>query len=114
MQELDEISHWVRTQVVPRLLTGTEPPEPALLTRYEIALGHQDERRAMAKGSTTSASDRHKHRCAGSTVTMESTALARQFTDSAFVASTGALAAANAASLAAAVFCPSPALAGCG
>ena len=28
MQELEEISQWVRTQAVPRLVTGTEPPRP--------------------------------------------------------------------------------------
>ncbi|MEV4753454.1 hypothetical protein AB0K21_44540 [Streptosporangium sp. NPDC049248] len=63
MQELDEISHWVRTRAVPRLVTGSmEPPEPALPTRYEIAVGHEDERRAMSAGSTTSAAERHKQR----------------------------------------------------
>jgi hypothetical protein len=64
MQELDEISHWVRTQAVPRLVTGTEPPVPPLPTRYEITVGHQDERRAMSRGSTTSAADRHTQRLA--------------------------------------------------
>ncbi|MCZ7423754.1 hypothetical protein O7605_30025 [Verrucosispora sp. WMMA2121] len=68
MQELDEISHWVRTQAVPRLVTGTEPPEPALPPRYEIAVGHQDERRAMSMGSTTSAADRQKQRLGAAVV----------------------------------------------
>ncbi len=68
MQELDEISHWVRTQAVPRLVTGTEPPEPALPTRYEIAVGHQDERRAMSMGSTTSAADRQIQRLGAAVV----------------------------------------------
>ena len=62
MQELEEISHWVRTQAVPRLVTGMEPPRPELPTRYEIAVGHVDERRAISAGSTTSAADRHKQR----------------------------------------------------
>ncbi|GGL51527.1 hypothetical protein [Planomonospora parontospora] len=62
MQELEEISHWVRTQAVPRLVTGMEPPEPALPTRYEIAVGHEDERQAMAAGSTMSAAERHTQR----------------------------------------------------
>ena len=43
--------YWVRTQAVPRLVTGMEPPEPALPTRYEIAVGYEDEYRAMAAGS---------------------------------------------------------------
>ena len=68
MQELDEISHWVRTQAVPRLVTGTEPPEPALPTRYEIAVGHQDERRAMSMGSTASAADRQIQRLGAAVV----------------------------------------------
>lgn len=68
MQELDEISHWVRTQAVPRLVTGMEPPEPALPTRYEIAVGHENERRAMSAGSTTSAAERHKQRLGAASV----------------------------------------------
>jgi hypothetical protein len=68
MQELGEISHWVRTQAVPRLVTGTEPPAPALPTRYEIALGHQDERHAMSMGSTTSATDHHIRRLSAAVV----------------------------------------------
>lgn len=60
MQELDEILRWVRTQAVPRLITGTEPPQPALPTRYEIAVGHHDERRAISNGSKVSAADRYK------------------------------------------------------
>lgn len=62
MQELDDISRWVRTRAVPRLVTGIEPPEPALPTRYEIAVGHENERRAIAAGSTTSAAERHTQR----------------------------------------------------
>lgn len=59
MQELDEIAHWVRTQAVPRLITGTEGLKPVLPTRYEIDVGHADERRAISTGSTTSAAERH-------------------------------------------------------
>ncbi|WFE60050.1 hypothetical protein [Micromonospora sp. WMMD712] len=68
MQELDEILYWVRTQAVPRLVTGTEPPEPGLPTRYEISVGHQDERRAMSVGSTTSAVERHTQRLGAAVV----------------------------------------------
>ncbi|MEU9516536.1 hypothetical protein [Micromonospora sp. NPDC048169] len=68
MQELDEICHWVRTQAVPRLVTGTEPPEPALPTRYEIVVGHQDERRAISMGSTTSAAQCHARRLSAAVV----------------------------------------------
>jgi hypothetical protein len=68
MQELEEISHWVRTQAVPRLVTGMEPPEPALPARYEIAVGHENERRAMSAGSTTSAAERHTLRMSAASV----------------------------------------------
>lgn len=82
MQELDEISHWVRTQAVPRLLTGAEPPEPGLPTRYEIAVGHQDERRAMSTGSTTSAADRHNRRLVAASARRDLVDLIGQMTGS--------------------------------
>ncbi|QFX80029.1 hypothetical protein [Streptomyces sp. SYP-A7193] len=62
MTELDEISWWVRTQAVPRLIAGGDLPEPALPTRYEISVGQEDERAAIAAGSTISAPERHKER----------------------------------------------------
>lgn len=71
MQELEEISHWVRTQAVPRLVTGAEPPRPELPTRYDIAVGHVDERLAISAGSTTSAADRHKQRLGAASVRID-------------------------------------------
>lgn len=71
MQELDEIADWVRTQAVPRLITGTEPPEPALPTRFDIAVGHDDERQAMSAGSATSAGERHKQRLSAASVRID-------------------------------------------
>lgn len=68
MQELDEIAHWVRTQAVPRLITGAEPPKPELPARYEIGVGHEDERRAISAGSTRSAGERHKQRLSAASV----------------------------------------------
>ncbi|WP_309050601.1 hypothetical protein [Streptomyces sp.] len=62
MTELDEISWWVRTQAVPRLIAGGDPPEPALPTRYDISVGQQDERAAIAAGSMISAAERHEQR----------------------------------------------------
>ncbi|WP_436735593.1 hypothetical protein [Streptomyces sp. BBFR102] len=62
MTELDEISHWIRTQAVPRLITGTEPPEIVLPTRYNISVGHEDERDAIAAGSVVTAAERHQQR----------------------------------------------------
>lgn len=71
MQELEEISDWIRTQAVPRLVTGTEPPKPELPTRYEITVGHTDERGAMSAGSTTSAADRHRQRLGAASVRID-------------------------------------------
>ncbi|WP_219816417.1 hypothetical protein [Arthrobacter sp. 4R501] len=71
MQELEEISRWVRTQAVPRLITGREPPEPALRTRYGIGVGHEDERRAMSAGSTTSAGERYKQRLSAASMRID-------------------------------------------
>lgn len=62
MRELDELASWVRTQAIPRLVTGTEPPSPALPCRYEIAVGHGDERDALASGVTTSAAQLYNDR----------------------------------------------------
>lgn len=67
MRELEELSTWVRTQAVPRLITGMEPPFPALPTRYEIALGHADDRAAISTGSMVSAAQLHKERIAATT-----------------------------------------------
>lgn len=62
LNELDEIATWVRTQAVPRLITGADPPTPTLPTRYAISVEHEDERHAIAAGSTTSAATRHAQR----------------------------------------------------
>lgn len=62
MRELDELATWVRTQAIPRLATGTEPPTPPLPCRYEIAVGHDDERGALTSGVTTSAAQLHNDR----------------------------------------------------
>ncbi|NHI16782.1 hypothetical protein [Microbacterium excoecariae] len=62
MKELDELATWVRTQAVPRLITGIEPPVPVLPARYEISVGHEDERRALSHGSATSAAQLHSDR----------------------------------------------------
>lgn len=68
MKELDELSTWVRTQAVPRLITGAEPPLPALPARYEISVGHEDERRALAQAATHSAAQAHNDRLGAATV----------------------------------------------
>jgi hypothetical protein len=65
MHELDEIAYWIRTQAVPRLITGNEPLEPTLPARYEISVGHLDERSAISSGPATSATELHKERLGG-------------------------------------------------
>lgn len=71
MKELEEISRWVRTQAVPRLIAGMEPPSPELPTRYDIAIGHVDERRAISAGSTTSAAEQHQQRLIAASVRID-------------------------------------------
>ncbi len=68
MKELEELAFWVRTQAVPRLITGMDPPLPALPTRYEIVIGHDDERSALSAGSTVSAAQLHSDRLGAATV----------------------------------------------
>lgn len=62
MKELEDLASWVRTQAVPRLITGADPPSPVLPARYDIAIGHQDEREALVNGSRMSAAQRHQDR----------------------------------------------------
>lgn len=71
MAELDEIAHWVRTQAVPRLITGGEPPEPPLPIRYDISVGHDDERDSMVPSTTISAAKRHQQRLAAASVRVD-------------------------------------------
>lgn len=71
MQELEEICYWVRTQAVPRLVAGMESPKPELPTRYDIDVGHVDERRAISAGSIESAAERHKQRLGAASVRID-------------------------------------------
>ena len=73
MKELDELSTWVRTQAIPRLITGIDPPSPVLPPRYEITAGHDDERRALAEGATLSAAQVHNDRLGAATVRRDMT-----------------------------------------
>lgn len=52
----------MRTQAVPRLLSGTEPMEPVLPAHFEIVAGHADELRAIIDGSMSTAGMRYKNR----------------------------------------------------
>lgn len=68
MKELDYLSTWVRSQAIPRLITGTEPPHPTLPARYEIAIGHDDERRALSMGTEVPAAKLHSDRLGAAAV----------------------------------------------
>ncbi len=81
MKELDELSTWVRAQAIPRLITGNDPPAPALPPRYEITVGHDDERRALAEGATLSAAQVHNDRLGASTVRRDMTETLSQMDD---------------------------------
>lgn len=63
---------------MPRLITGGEPPEPALPIRYEISIGHQDERGAMVPSSTISAATHHQQRLVAAFVRTELIDIIRQ------------------------------------
>lgn len=71
MKELNEIATWVRTQAMPRLITGIEPPAPVLPARYEISVGHKDERSALSRGQTTSAAQLHNDRLGAAAVRLD-------------------------------------------
>lgn len=62
MNELDEIASWVRLVAVPRIITGEQSPEPAIPARYDINVGHADERSAISKGSMTTAAQISRRR----------------------------------------------------
>ncbi|MGY0230661.1 hypothetical protein [Longispora urticae] len=62
MNELGHIADWVRTQAVPRLVTGAEPSQPPLPARYDISVGHPDERHALVGGLMLPAAERHRQR----------------------------------------------------
>lgn len=62
MNELGDIAAWVRTQAVPRLITGTDPPSPVIPAWYDISHGHPDARAAVGAGRAISAFDRNKER----------------------------------------------------
>lgn len=62
MNELEYLSAWVRTQAVPRLITGLEPEKPSLPSHYDISRGHVNDRAAISVGSVTSAARRYQVR----------------------------------------------------
>lgn len=62
MQELEEISRWVRPKALPRLITGAEPPTTSNPRRYKIGVGHEDERTAVHAGTWTTAGERFTQR----------------------------------------------------
>lgn len=61
MAKLDLLAAWARTQAIPRLISGSVPT-PELPPRYDIAIGHDDDRSALSTGSTLSAAQRHRDR----------------------------------------------------
>lgn len=71
MTEIAEIADWVRTQAVPRLITGAEPIDPVLPAHYDIAVGHMDERRALIDGSTVTSEMRYKDRLGATSARMD-------------------------------------------
>lgn len=68
MNELGEIAAWVRTQAIPRLVTGIVPPTPAIPAWYEISQGHTALRTALSAGTEVPAYDRSRDRLSAATV----------------------------------------------
>jgi len=62
MNELGEIAAWVRTQAIPRLITGVDPPKPEIPASFEISRGHSDQRAAIALGTDVPAYERNRDR----------------------------------------------------
>lgn len=62
MNELGEIADWVRTQAIPRLITGGDPPSPAIPAWHDISHGHLDASAALASGTLVSAHRRNMER----------------------------------------------------
>lgn len=61
VMELDELASWVRKQAVPILITGTADVD-ALPARYDIDVGHDDARSAIAAGTYATAGERYRVR----------------------------------------------------
>ncbi len=63
MNELSELAVWVRTQAIPRLITGIEPPKPDIPAWHEISQGYSDPRATIASGvGIAPAYDRNRDR----------------------------------------------------
>lgn len=62
MNELGEIAAWVRMQAVPRLITGTDPPSPAIPAWHDISHGYPDASTVVASGTLVAAYERNKER----------------------------------------------------
>ena len=63
MNELGELAVWVRTQAIPRLITGIEPPKPDIPAWHEISQGYSDPRATIASGvGIAPAYDRNRDR----------------------------------------------------
>lgn len=71
MTELEDLARWVRTQAVPRLISGIAPSVPDLPPRYDIAIGHDDDRSALSTGSMITATQRYRDRLAAASVRMD-------------------------------------------
>lgn len=65
VEELDDISRWVRTQAVPMLITGETGRQTDLPPRYDIGAAVEDERAALADGTESSAAEHYNRRLMG-------------------------------------------------
>lgn len=71
IKELGYLANWVRTQAIPRLITGSEPPQQPLPARYEISIGHDDDRLALLTGTQKTAAQHHSERLQAASVRVD-------------------------------------------
>lgn len=71
MNELDEIASWVRIEAIPMIIAGERSPRQPIPARYDISVGHVDERAAIAVGTIATAVESSKKRHGAASVRLD-------------------------------------------
>lgn len=79
INEVDEIATWVRIEAIPRLITGERSPGQSIPARYDINVGHVDERAAIAAGTMATANQASKQRHGAASVRLDFVELLSSF-----------------------------------
>lgn len=67
IMELEYVAEWVRTQAIPRLITGADPTAVVLPARYVISVSQRDERATLVEGTKRSAAKLYGERLKAAT-----------------------------------------------